>query len=127
MGSESTSIDASKARSKGKWPATLINLVAVFEAHFLRRGLAKSTASDEAKAATLTLAQYLGGRPIYLPFGLRIQNALRDAEIFAQANGQNTRELSVKYKTTERNIQRIVKEQTTLRRTKLDSAVEEAQ
>jgi Mor family transcriptional regulator len=101
----------SGCRSK-KWPQTLHEILEVLAANFVRRGFENWKAEAEARAAALELARYFGGGRVYFPGGSQLKNSIRDAEIFRVANGRNTDELAQRYRMTERNVQRIVKEQT---------------
>lgn len=102
--------------TRSRWPKLLLEFIEVLSSNFVRRGYDKAKADDEAKAATLALASYLGGQAIYLPFGQRLKTALQHDEIFRRANGRNTLELANEYGLTSRRIMKIVQEQAAQRR-----------
>lgn len=64
---------------------------------------------DEA-AATLVrrIVDRLGGSQVYVPRQSMVHKQNRDAEIRAQFNGLNIRDLAKKYRTSERTIRRII-------------------
>ena len=101
------------------WPQTLLDLRDVLVALFVRRGSTADEAHDCAGACVMELAQYMGGRALYLPMGTRARLALRDAEIFRRANGRNTDALAQEFGLTQRHVQRVMAEQTRLRRQEL--------
>jgi Mor family transcriptional regulator len=109
--------DVSNRAPSGAWPVLLKNMVDVLDSFFVQRGFTRDKAKQEAKAVVATLANYFGGRQVYLPKGNTLKKALRDIDIYRQANGRNTQELADEFGCTTRNIQRIVQEQTQLHRT----------
>lgn len=81
-----------------KWAPMLANMVAVLEALYRRRGMAEGEAFKLASDSAMALAEYFGGRVVYLPRGDRLKNALRDAEIFREFRGSaNVDQLVEKY------------------------------
>lgn len=70
-----------------KWAPMLANMVAVLEALYRRRGMGETEAFRLASDGAMELAEYFGGRVVYLPRGDRLKNALRDAEIYRRFLG----------------------------------------
>lgn len=116
MSQQGTPDDVSNRAPSAAWPVLLKNMVDVLDDFFAQRSMPREKAKLEAKAVVAALANYFGGRQIYLPKGNTLKKALRDIDIYRQANGRNTRELADTFGCTERNIQRIVQEQTQLHR-----------
>lgn len=98
------------------WPKILASLVDVMVAHYRRRGRSEDAARDEAEAAVITLAHYLGGRVFYLPRDTRLRLALRDTRIWAEFSGNNAPELAERYNLTLNQIYNILREQRALHR-----------
>lgn len=74
---------------ESKWAPLLANMVAVLEALYRRRGMEAGEAFQLASDGTMALAEYFGGRVVYLPRGDRLKNALRDADIYRRFLGSN--------------------------------------
>jgi Mor family transcriptional regulator len=64
-----------------------------------------------AQHVTMLLAQHFGGRPVYLPRGETLKQALRYRMIYRLHYGNNTETLADRFSTTVRTIQRILVEQ----------------
>jgi Mor family transcriptional regulator len=97
--------------SADKWPATLAEMTDLLFALYVRRGRSEADALAEAKLVVLTIAEYHGGRPVYLPRGDRLRIALRNREIFLRHHGNNGDALAREYNLTLRQVQSIVAEQ----------------
>lgn len=100
--------DELAAAPKGHWPSTLLLLIDVLAAHFKRRERNRDNPEDAATRVTLVIADYLGGRQLYMPRGDRLRKAIKNVEIFRAHTGDNTVELAQRYGITERSVQRIV-------------------
>lgn len=107
---------------RGKWARTLSEILDVLVSLFLRRGSARDDAVSDAHAVALELAKFFGGRALYVPNGKHLRIALRDAEIYARADGTNADELARQFEISVRRVQQIVIEQRELRRTECRSA-----
>ncbi len=94
-----------------QWEGTLVALVAVMEAAFRRAGLDEEQATRLALAGMLAQAEYAGGRQIYIPQGMRLRNALRDAEIYRKAKRGNIAQLVTEYGLTEVRVYEIIRQQ----------------
>lgn len=94
-----------------QWEGTLVALVAVMEAAFRRVGLDEEQATRLALAGMLAQAEYAGGRQIYIPQGMRLRNALRDAEIYRRAKRGNIAQLVTEYGLTEVRVYEIIRQQ----------------
>lgn len=102
-----------------QWEGLLVALVAVVESAFRRMGVEESQATRLAIAAVLAQGDYAGGRQIYIPRGIRLRNALRDAEIYRLARRGNITELAQKHGLTEVSVYRIIREQRELHLSKV--------
>jgi Mor family transcriptional regulator len=94
-----------------KWPVTLAEMVDVLVATYVKRGREHDAAIAEARWIVITIANYQGGRPVYLPRGDRLLTALRNREIYLKHRGNNTDGLAQEYGLTTRQIQSIIAEQ----------------
>lgn len=101
-----------------RWPRAMVELIDVFTAGAQRAGLADSPAAAQriARWAVLTLAEYGGGRQLYLPKGEGLRLALRDAQIWQEFDGRNTAALAIKHRLTTVRVYQILAEQRALRR-----------
>lgn len=90
-----------------KWPATLALMVEVALAEARRHGVQEVALP---MAIVRAIADQLQGW-IYLPSGEHIARSLRDAEIWAEFNGRNGRELAQKYHRHPEHIAKILREQ----------------
>lgn len=94
-----------------RWPKVLAELVDVLAAEALRRGRSPDEALQDAQASVLALANYLGGRQIYLPRGDRIASALRDRLIWCAFPRKSIEQLADEHGTSTRRIEIILAEQ----------------
>lgn len=97
-----------------KWAQGLVQLIEVQEATFQRLGVNDVDAFRLARAATLAIAEFHGGRQWYLPRGDDLVTALRDAEIYRRARRGNIQELAREHGLTDQHIWRIVRQQRAL-------------
>jgi Mor family transcriptional regulator len=93
---------------RDKWASTLAELVDIFFADGKRRGMDDNAALELAQHVAMLLAQHFGGRPVYLPRGEALKQALRDRMIYRLHTGDNAEALADRFDTTVRTIQRIV-------------------
>ncbi|WP_413112135.1 Mor transcription activator family protein, partial [Thaumasiovibrio sp. DFM-14] len=63
----------------------------------------------------LSLSEQCGGKDIYLPKGISIDNAIRNSEIYHQRQSLGAQETAERYQLSIRQISTIVKEQHALR------------
>lgn len=97
-----------------KWAQGLVQLIEVQEATFQRLGVDEAEAFRLARAATLAIAEFHGGRQWYLPRGDDLATALRDAEIYRRARRGNIQELAREYGLTDQHVWRVVRQQRAL-------------
>ena len=74
-----------EASERGKWPRRLLELTDLLEAHLERTAHRKPAPRALAEQLVSELANYLGGRPVYLPRGDALARALRDRRIYRDA------------------------------------------
>ena len=97
------------------WPQTLADLVDVFSAHLQRRkDLAIEEARREAQDLIVVLANYFGGRQIYLPRDEKLRLALRDNQIWRDFDGRNIDVLEKRWRLTRQQIYNIIAHQRAL-------------
>lgn len=94
-----------------KWPSSLATIVDVLTAMWEREGKGLDDAIRHAQQAALAIAEHQGGRPVYLPRGDRLRQALRDRHIYLLHRGNNADALAERFGLTLRHIQRIYAEQ----------------
>jgi len=94
-----------------KWAATLAGLVDHLADFYRRNGRDDDAAVGEAQKVVALLAHDFGGRPIYLPRGDRLQQALIARQIYLLHNGRNVEELAERFGYTVRHVQRVYAEQ----------------
>jgi len=101
------------------WPQLLADLVDVTLGHLQRRlGLDAPAARLEAQALILVMAEYFGGRMIYLPKNEKLRRALRDTLIWHEFTGDNVAELGRRYDLSDIQIYNVLREQRRLHRAK---------
>jgi len=106
--------DSDAEKEKSAWPSTLAEAVDVLAADGEKRGLSAESAVKEAKRTVILLAQYWGGRPIYMPKNDKLRIALRDSQIWLEFKGDNIEALAKKHALTTTMIYIILKKQRAL-------------
>lgn len=83
---------------EGKWPSRLLELADVFEAtfHRARVTLADLTPRQAAELMVRALASNQGGRPVYLPTGEAIEDALRARRVWRDSGHMSIEELATR-------------------------------
>ena len=104
-------VDEQQDDNKRRWPQDLAAILRLSEAELCRAGIAAPQAFDLASRIALEIARYGGGRMLYLPQGLRIRTALRDADIWRMFNGKNHHELAQQHGLTVIQIYAILRQQ----------------
>ncbi|MDX1464102.1 MAG: Mor transcription activator family protein [Halomonas sp.] len=99
-----------------KWPQGLSDMVTVIAAALRRAGDDEATARERAFRAVRALAQYAGGRSLYVPKGEALDRALRDRDIWEHFDGANVTALARQHDLTEVQIYAILAEQRKLAR-----------
>lgn len=102
-----------------RWPQTLVDMIQVLEALYLRQGRDDDESFSLARAGVLELAEYFGARMWYLPRGDRLLTALRDAEIYRLAKRGNIRALAEAHGLSEPQLYRIMRQQKALHLSKI--------
>lgn len=103
--------DADLPESQRRWARMLVDLLRVIEAAHARRGLDADAAFQAAVTAVTAVAEYFGGRPLYIPRGERLLLALRDAEIYRRARAGNIEALAAEYGLNVIQIYRVIRQQ----------------
>lgn len=103
--------DSTLPESQRRWAPMLVDMLRVIEATHVRRGMLADDAFSASLDAVTALAEYFGGRPVYIPRGDRLMTALRDAEIFRRAKAGNYEQLAEEHGLTVLHIYRVVREQ----------------
>jgi len=100
-----------------RWPETLRHLVDVL-ASYNERGLRMShkQAADDAAERVFLIADYLGGRNLYLPRGAALRRAARDALIFRLVESLPKDEVCRMWGLSEIYLYKIIAEQKRLTR-----------
>lgn len=101
------------------WPGVLRAMLDVTALSLRRAGIEAERAEELARLVMAAQAFYVGGRNIYLPAGDDLKRALEYDEIFHAARRGNIEVLAARYGVTPRRISQIVREQTLLRRAKM--------
>ena len=97
------------------WPSTLADLVDVFTDHLHRRDKQPEAAAREnAQNLILVLANYFGGRQIYLPRDEKLRLALRDNIIWLGMKSGNVEELGQRWGLTRQQVYVIAAQQKAL-------------
>lgn len=104
---------------RANWPKLLAELVDVCAAAFRRDGRAEAAALADAETTVLAIAEYFGGRMLYLPRNDALRKALRDALIWHTFKGDNIAALAEQHRLTPQAIYQIIAEQKRLRTRKL--------
>jgi Mor family transcriptional regulator len=102
------------------WSKWLVDFIEVMESEFQRNGIKEDEAFRLARIGTLALAKYHGGRQWYLPIGVRLTTALRDAEIYRRARPGNIPKLAEEFGISSIHCWRVVRQQLKLHRRKID-------
>lgn len=100
---------------ESKWAPLLAQLVDVLEAMHLRQGRSEEDAFKLASDSTMEIAEYFGGRVVYLPRGERLKIALRDAEIHHRwQRGHQIATLAAEYVISDIHLYRVIRQQRAL-------------
>lgn len=110
--------DKALPETQRRWPQDLVAILRLVEGVLVRRGMAKAPAFAAAAEAALEMAQYGGGRMLYLPVGHRLKLALRDAEIWRRFDGRNHHALAQEFGLTVVSIYEVLREQRALHQRK---------
>lgn len=95
----------------GKWAGALAECVDVLVSTYKRAGLDEDQALDLAQRGVIALADYRGGRHLYLPRGVSLRTAVRDRAIFHLSGRVSSETLAARFELTVRRIEQIVHDQ----------------
>lgn len=97
-----------------KWRGVMYELIDIVEARLLRcNDMPAKQARRYAVDAILAIAEFAGGRQIYLPKLHQVKHEIRNQKIYAEFNGSNMDDLAAKYRLTTRALYTIIKQQRT--------------
>lgn len=96
------------ATERGRWPLRLVELADIAEAALARHPGA--TTREQAERLVMEIANYLGGRPVYLPRGDALKRALRDRRIWRDSGKLSPDELSTREGVCLQQIYKIIGE-----------------
>ncbi len=100
------------------WEGTLNEMRTVLVSVLMKKGLDCDTADEFCAEQVIAIAQFMGGRQLYLPRGKKLMNALRDASIWQDFDGCNVNELVSKYNLSHTTIYEILRRQRDLQNKK---------
>lgn len=85
-------------RDEGKWPARLLEIADVFEATLRQshQKLSDITPRQAAELMVRALANNQGGRPVYLPTGEAIDDALRARRVWRDSGHMSIEDLATR-------------------------------
>ncbi len=96
------------ATERGRWPQRLLELTDICEAVIHRTH--GTTQRELAERLVLEIANYLGGRPVYLPRGDALKRALRDRRIWRDSGKLSPDELATREGVCLQQIYKIIGE-----------------
>jgi len=96
---------------KHNWPGVLADILDVITSRLLRDKMPEEQSGKLAQHVVVELANYFGGRMIYLPRDDKLRKALRDHEIYCRFKGNNHDRLAQEYRLTVVQIYTIIREQ----------------
>lgn len=102
--------------TKHAWPKMLADLVDISSHRLSRMGHDDETALAEAKAIVIAIAEFLGGRMLYLPRNESLRLALRDNLIWKELGKLSVPALADKHELTPMQVYNIIREQRALHR-----------
>ena len=102
------------ATERGRWPLRLLELTDVAEAAIQRHPGAAPR--ELAERLVLEIANYLGGRPVYLPRGDALKRALRDRRIWRDSGKVSPDDLATREGLCLQQVYKIVGEMRALDR-----------
>lgn len=98
-----------------RWPALLRELVDVMMAYNERvLQMTPYQAADDAVERVVLIAEYLGGRFVYLPRGDVLRTAAREAVIYRLSDSKSPAEIARQFGLSEVNVYRVIAKQKAL-------------
>jgi Mor family transcriptional regulator len=106
-----------------KWPRDLSALVDIYGAALKRLGYSESDANKISRTLLAEQSIYCGGRYFYLPKGDALKKAIRDVDLHRDWSERSMQpdDLAKKYNISLTHVYRIMKEQNTYYRKKIQS------
>jgi Mor family transcriptional regulator len=117
--SEAADLARLAALDKASWPKLLADLVDIAAAALAPRRGDPEAAEEDARLVVAAWARYQGGRSVYLPRGHELETALVHDAIYRASKRGNGLLLARQHGYAERSVQRIVAQQTALRRKRM--------
>ena len=102
--------------TKHAWPKMLADLVDIVTHRLRRLGRDDETTLLEAQAVIISIAEFLGGRMLYLPRNESLRLALRDNLIWKELGKLSVPALADKNHLTPMQVYNIIREQRALHR-----------
>ncbi len=106
-----------------KWPRDLSALVDIYGAALKRLGYNEADSNRISRTLLAEQSMYCGGRYFYLPKGDALKKAIRDVDLHRDWSERSMQpdDLAKKYKISLTHVYRIMKEQQTYYRKKIQS------
>lgn len=105
---------ADMREARHRWPQRLAELFDVQLAYALRSGMDPETAERDATERTFLIADYIGGRLLYIPSGEKLRIAVRDLQM-ARAQGRvSVDDLARRHSLSQQQVYNILTEQSRL-------------
>lgn len=102
---------AAEPALRAQWPQRIVELTDVVQAAFVREHLPADQADKLAALAVLSIAFYIGGRPVYLPVGSRVRDAVRRRLIFrAWQTGESVQALQARFGVSHETVYAAIRE-----------------
>ena len=111
------------ATERGKWPLRLLELTDLAEALLVRQVGREKSPREQAESIVMEIANYLGGRPVYLPRGVALQRALRDRRIWRDAGRIDPDTLAQREGVCLQQVYKIIGEMRSLERKRRQGAL----
>ena len=105
--------------ARHRWPQRLVELYDVALAYNRRLGMDDDAAERDAVERTFLIADYIGGRLLYVPSGEKLRLAVRDLQIYRAHGRRSVADLARAHGLTEQQVYNIIGAQTRLVRDRL--------
>ena len=99
-----------------KWHTTLMDMVASVCSAFVTEGKPAPQAEADAEVAVKAIYMTFRGAQVYIPLAAATERAFLHARIFAEFDGGNQQELSLKHGLSVQHVYRIIKKQREINR-----------
>ncbi len=103
-----------------KWPRDLVQIIDIYGAALSRLGVSETDADRISHALIAELANYCGGRHIYLPKADSIKKAIRDVMLYRQWRYENAsiETLAIRYGFSVNQVYRVLRQQQAYQRSR---------